>query len=64
MLVRPLHKASETRIAFTWKEETQEAFESLKKHLSSTPIIASPDLKELFILYTDTNLLAMGAVLV
>ena len=49
--------------SFTWTEETQEGFESLKKHLSSTPILAFPDVKEPFILYTDASLTAMGAVL-
>ena len=55
MIGRPLHKASETKSSFTWTEETQEAFESLKKHLSSTPILAFPDVKEPFILYTDAS---------
>ena len=32
MITRPLHKASETKSSFTWTEETQEAFESLKQH--------------------------------
>ena len=63
MIARPLHKASETKSSFTWTEETQEAFESLKKHLSSTPALAFPDVKEPFILYTDASLTAMGAVL-
>ena len=63
MIARPLHKAGETKSFFTWTEETQEAFESLKKHLSSTPILAFPDAREPFILYTDANLTAMGAVL-
>ena len=63
MIARPLHKASETKSSFTWTEETQEAFENLKKHLSSTPIIAFPDVKEPFILYTDASLTGMGAVL-
>ena len=62
MIARPMHKASETKSCFTWTEETQEAFESLKKHLSSTPILAFPDVKEPFILYTDASLTAMGAV--
>ena len=53
LIARPLHKASETKSSFTWTEETQEAFESLKKHLSSTPILAFPDVEEPFILYTD-----------
>ena len=63
MIARPLDKASETKSSFTWTEETQEAFESLRKHLSSTPILAFPDVKEPFILYTDASLTAMGAVL-
>ena len=58
-----MHKASKTKSSFTWTEETQEAFESLKKHLSFTPILAFPDVKEPFILYTDASLTAMGAVL-
>ena len=58
-----MHKASETKSSFTWTEEAQETFESVKKHLSSTPILAFPDVKELFILYTDASLTAMGAVL-
>ena len=63
MIARPLNKASEKKSFFTWTEETQEAFESLKKHVSSTPILAFPDVKETFILYTDASLTAMGAVL-
>ena len=46
------------------QEKKQEAFESLRRHLSSTPILAFPDVKEPFILYTDASLTAMGTVLV
>ena len=63
MITRPLHKASETKSSFTWTEETQEAYENLRKHLSSTPIFAFPIVREPFILYTDASLTAMGAVL-
>ena len=63
MIAQPLHKASEAKSSFTWTKKTQEAFEKLKKHLSSTPILAFPDVKEPFILYTDASLTAMGAVL-
>ena len=62
-IARPLHKASETKSSFSWTEKTQEAFECLKEHLSSTPILAFPDVKEPFISYTDASLAAMGAVL-
>ena len=63
MIARPLHKASETKRSFTWTEETQEAFESFEKILSSTPILAFRDVKEPFILYTVASLTAMGEVL-
>ena len=63
MIARPLHKACETKGSFTWTGETQEPLESLKKHLSNTPILAFPDVKEPFILYIDASLTVMGAVL-
>ena len=63
MMAQPLHKASENKSSLTWTEETQEAFESLNENFSSTPILAFPDVREPFILYTDASLTAMGAVL-
>ena len=58
-----MHKASETKRSFTWTEETQEAFENIKKRLSSTPILAFSDVKESFHSYTDASSTAMGTVL-
>ena len=63
MIARLLHIAIETKSFFTGIEETQEAFEFLKKHFSSTTILAFLDVKEQLILYTDASLTAMGAVL-
>ena len=60
---RPLHKASETSTKFERTPEAQDAFESLKLKLTSTPILAFPCLKEPFILYTDASQFAMGALL-
>ena len=62
-IARPLHKASETSLKFEWTPEAQDAFESLKLKLTSTPILAFPCLKEPFVLYTDVSQFAMGAVL-
>ena len=62
-IARPLHKASETSTKFEWTPEAQNAFESLKLKLTSTPILAFPCLKEPFILYTDASQFVMGAVL-
>ena len=62
-IARPLHKASETSAKIEWTQEAQDAFESLKLKLTSTPILAFPCLKEPFILYTNASQFAMGAVL-
>ena len=62
-IAQPLHKASEVTATFYWTPETQEAFETLKSRLTTTPILTFPMMKEPFILNTDARLTAMGAVL-
>ena len=62
-IARPLHKASEVTAIFNWTPEAHDAFETLKSGLTTTPILAFPMMKEPFILYTDANRTAMGAVL-
>ena len=62
-IARPLDKASEVTTIFNWTPEAQDAFETLKSRLTTTPILAFPMTKEPFILYTDASLTAMGAVL-
>ena len=62
-IARPLHKASEVTTNFNLTPEAQDAFETLKSRLTTTPILAFPMMKEPFILYTDASLTAMGAVL-
>ena len=46
-----------------WKETQQESFDILKEKLCTAPILAYPDFKKEFILYTDASGYALGAVL-
>ena len=62
-IARTLLKASETSTKTEWTSAAQDAFESLKMKLASTPILLFPCLKEPFVLYTDASHFAMGAVL-
>ena len=62
-IARTLHKASETSTKFEGTPEAQDAFESLKLKLTSTPILVFPCLKEPFILYNDASQFAIGAAL-
>ncbi|XP_041987906.1 uncharacterized protein LOC121739485 [Aricia agestis] len=48
---------------FSWKEEQQLAFETLKQSLISAPILAYPDFSQPFILTCDASNYAISAIL-
>jgi hypothetical protein len=50
-------------IAWTWSEEAQEAFNTLKEKLSEFPILRKPDFNKVFILHTGWSALGIGAIL-
>lgn len=52
-----------SRNKFEWSETAAEAFESIKKVLTSEPILANPIYDEPFIIQTDASNLGVGAVL-
>ena len=61
-IARPLHKLVELD-EFCWSGECDEAFNTLKKALTSPPILAYPVDVGLFILDTDASGQGLGAVL-
>ena len=50
--------------AFLWHQDHQEAFEELKKALTSPPVLGLPNNYDLFILDTDASNQAIGAELI
>lgn len=48
---------------FRWTEECQQAFEEMKKYLSSSPALTIFDPKLPIHIYTDASLEGMGAIL-
>ncbi len=50
-------------VAWTWSEEAQEAFNTLKEKLSEFLILKRPDFNKVFILHTDWSALGIGAIL-
>ena len=61
-IAQPLHKLTEKR-DFAWTSQCQDAFEELRRKLTSTPILAFPDFTKPFILDTDASDFGIGAVL-
>ncbi len=62
-IVHPLYALLKKDVAWTWNEEAQEAFTTLKEKLSKFPILRRPDFSKVFILHTDWSALGIGAIL-
>ena len=62
-IARPLHRATEANREFYCSSECQEAFDQLKKALTTPPILAYPSEAGLFWLDTDASGSGVGAVL-
>lgn len=62
-MARPLHKLTEANVKFTWTSEYQSPFDTLKKLLSTAPVLSCPDFTIEFLLDTDACNHGIGAVL-
>ncbi|KRX68115.1 Retrovirus-related Pol polyprotein from transposon 17.6 [Trichinella sp. T6] len=62
-IARPLHRLTEQRRQFSWSNEAEEAFQRLKRALTTAPILAFPRFDIPFIIDTDASETGIGAVL-
>jgi hypothetical protein len=60
---RPTGKRNRRVHLWEWGAEQQQAFEELKRRLTSAPILAHPDFDKPFALYTDACDIGVGGVL-
>ncbi|MCG8047960.1 MAG: reverse transcriptase domain-containing protein, partial [Candidatus Thiodiazotropha endolucinida] len=61
---KPLHKLTEQNSTFTWTQDCEQAFETIKTLLTTAPVLSYPSSEgETFILDTDASNVAVGAVL-
>ena len=61
-VARPLHRSADGS-PFQWTQETEGAFQELKKALTEAPILAYPNPDAKFVLDTDASGTGIGAVL-
>jgi hypothetical protein len=62
-VARPLNDLTKKNIPFAWKEAQRTAFDTLKNHFTTAPILAYPDNDRVFCLETDASNFATSAVL-
>ncbi|MCP3667440.1 MAG: DDE-type integrase/transposase/recombinase [Gammaproteobacteria bacterium] len=62
-IAAPMNRLLHADVSFEWGEDQQKAFESLKTALTTTPVLAYPDMNKPFILATDASRIGFGAVL-
>ncbi|GFX37059.1 retrovirus-related Pol polyprotein from transposon 17.6 [Trichonephila clavipes] len=62
-IARPLHKLTEAKQKFIWTVDCNNAFNKLKDALTSSSILAYPEIGKQFILDTDASHESIGAVL-
>jgi hypothetical protein len=56
-------KLLEKEAKFKWSLECEKAFLTLKKLLTTAPMLAQPDIKKLFDVYCDASDTSIGGVL-
>ena len=50
-------------VKFVWSSACDEAFQALKKFLTTAPVLAQPDIDRLFNVYCDASRIGLGCVL-
>ncbi len=63
LIARPLHKLTRKDYEWRWGKEEQEAFDKLKRRITSEPVLAHAKLDDPFELEVDASGYAVGAVL-
>ena len=59
----PLTELTKKDVAFKWTNDCQQAFDELKKKLTTAPVLAYPSMQRPFVVYTDASGVGIGAVL-
>jgi hypothetical protein len=62
-IAHPLYALLKKDVAWTWSEEAQEAFNTLKKKFSEFPIMRRPYFNKVFIIHTNWKAFGIHAIL-
>jgi hypothetical protein len=62
-IARPMTALLAKKVKFKWTPSFQESFETLKRKLTTTPILFLPDVHKTFSVYCDASYTGLGCVL-
>jgi hypothetical protein len=62
-IAKPMTKLLEKDVKFKWSPQCEEAFLTLKKLLTTAPVLAQPKIKKPFNVYCDASDTGIGGVL-
>ena len=62
-VAQTMTKLFQKDVKFVWSSACEEAFQALKKFLTSAPVLAQPDIDRLFDVYCDASRTGLGCVL-
>jgi hypothetical protein len=60
---KPITELLKNQVKFVWSPECEEAFQTLKRLLTTAPILAQPDIEKSFHVYCDASGIGIGCVL-
>ncbi len=63
LVAAPLTALTSPKVPFRWNSQAQEAFDFLKSHFLSAPVLCLPDPEQQFIVEVDASEVGVGAVL-
>ncbi|XP_021717910.1 uncharacterized protein LOC110685691 [Chenopodium quinoa] len=62
-IAKPMTSLMKKEHKFSWTQECERAFKTLKERLTTTPVLALPDGKDLYEVYSDASRFGLGCVL-
>ena len=62
-LATPMMRLTRKKVKFDWDDRCEEAFQELKRRLTSAPILIIPDRGQGYTVYCDASRAALGCVL-
>ncbi len=63
VIAHPFYALLKKDVAWTWSENAQEAFDTLKEKLSEFPILRRPGFSKVFILHIDWTVIGISVIL-